>query len=207
MTESEWLSTATVDCMVEEVLPRASKRKMRLFAVACCRRIWDRLSDEPSRRAVETSERYADGLASRKELMASRKAMLAGKSFNSISRPDLFAASSASRPQIVPKWIAWLVRNAGDPNQEAMAQRELLHDIFGNPFRPVPVEPVLLGWNEGIIPRLARGIYDERAFDRLPILADALEEAGAAEPLVAHCRQEGVHVPGCWLLDALLERA
>jgi hypothetical protein len=66
----------------------------------------------------------------------------------------------------------------------------------------VSVEPAWLAWGDRLIPRLARAIYDERAFDRLPYLADALEEAGCADAaLLAHCRRPGEHLRGCWALD------
>jgi|SRR5579872_1640175 len=84
-------------------------------------------------------------------------------------------------------------------------QVALLHDLFGNPFRPVAVHPIWLTWNDGTVQRIAQAIYDERAFDRMPILADALEDAGCLDPdILNHCRQPGVHVRGCWVIDALL---
>jgi hypothetical protein len=52
---------------------------------------------------------------------------------------------------------------------------------------------------------LAQAIDDERAFDRLPILADALEDAGCTDAdLLNHCRGPGLHVMGCWVVDMLL---
>jgi hypothetical protein len=91
---------------------------------------------------------------------------------------------------------------------EDAQQCRLVRCLFGNPFRPVVPDPVWLRWNDGIIPRLAQGIYHERAFDRLPILADALEEAGCTNPeMLDHCRQPGTHARGCWVVDALLGRA
>jgi hypothetical protein len=47
---------------------RVNDRKLRLFAVACCRHIWDRITEKSSRQAVEVSERYADDRASFGEL-------------------------------------------------------------------------------------------------------------------------------------------
>ena len=62
-----------------------------------------------------------------------------------------------------------------------------------------------LAWNGGTIHHLAQAIYDERAFDRLPILADALEDAGCTDAAILdHCRQPGEHVRGCWVVDLLL---
>jgi hypothetical protein len=80
-----------------------------------------------------------------------------------------------------------------------------LHDIFGNPFRPVTIAPALLRWNDRTLVSLAQSIYDDRAFDRLPILADALTDAGCDdERILAHCRSEGPHVRGCWVVDLIL---
>jgi len=92
---------------------------------------------------------------------------------------------------------------------ELAVQANLLRDIFGNPFRPSPpLPPAVLGWNDGTVRRIAEGIYEERAFDRLPILADALLDAGCDnEELIAHCRSAGPHVRGCWALDLILGKS
>jgi hypothetical protein len=82
-----------------------------------------------------------------------------------------------------------------------------LRDIVGNPFRPTAVEPAWLTWNGGMVTTLARTIYDEHAFDRLPILADALEDACCDDAaILAHCRGPGPHVRGCWVVDLLLRK-
>jgi len=87
-------------------------------------------------------------------------------------------------------------------------QRLLLRDIFGNPFRPITIAPTWLVWNDGVTRKLAQAIYEERAFDRLPILADALEEAGCANAdLLNHCRQPVEHVRGCWVIDLILGKS
>jgi hypothetical protein len=88
---------------------------------------------------------------------------------------------------------------------ERVLQREILRDFFGNPFRPVAVEPSWLTWHDGTVLRLAQASYDEQAFDRLPVLADALEEAGCINAdMLGHCRGSGPHVRGCWVVDLLL---
>jgi hypothetical protein len=88
---------------------------------------------------------------------------------------------------------------------EKQAQADLLRDLVGNPFRPSPLDSTVLTWNGGTVPRMAQAIYHDWAFDRLPILAAALEEAGCSEPtILAHCRSEGPHVRGCWVIDLLL---
>jgi hypothetical protein len=87
---------------------------------------------------------------------------------------------------------------------ERAAQADLLRDIVGNPFRPAAVDP---RWRTAEAVELARAIYDDRAFDRLPLLADALRDAGCTdEVILAHCRSEGPHARGCWVVDLLLGR-
>jgi hypothetical protein len=92
---------------------------------------------------------------------------------------------------------------------ERSAQSVLLRDLFGAlPFRPVEIPPAWLRWNDGTARRLAQAVYRERRFQDLPVLADALEEAGCADPqLLGHLRGPGPHVRGCWAVDALLGRS
>jgi hypothetical protein len=81
-------------------------------------------------------------------------------------------------------------------------QAEFVRDIFGNPFRTVAFDPQ---WRSADAIGLARGIYDDRAFDRLPLLADALMDAGCNdEQVLSHCRSDGPHVRGCWVVDLVL---
>jgi hypothetical protein len=90
--------------------------------------------------------------------------------------------------------------------KELAANCDLLRCIFGNPFHPQPVlDSSILAWNGGTVPKLAQAVYEERAFDRLPVLADALEDAGCADAeLLGHLRGPGPHVRGCWAVDLLL---
>jgi hypothetical protein len=88
---------------------------------------------------------------------------------------------------------------------EAARQADLLRDMVGNPFRPSALDSVWLAWNDRCVERLARAAYEERAYQRLPILHDALLDAGCDdERLLAHCRTAEGHVRGCWVLDLLL---
>ena len=89
--------------------------------------------------------------------------------------------------------------------EESKNQTPLLRDIFGNPFRPVVADPA---WLTPTVVAIASAIYEERAFARLPILADALEEAGCTDAdLLLHCRTPGEHVRGCWAVDLVLGKA
>jgi biotin carboxyl carrier protein len=82
------------------------------------------------------------------------------------------------------------------------ARADLLRDIVGNPFRLVTVDP---SWLTSTVLALANGVYQDRAFDRLPILADALEDAGCdSADMLEHLHGDGPHVRGCWVVDLLV---
>jgi hypothetical protein len=223
-TETEWLNGTHPQPMLKILHHRASERKRRLFAAACCRRVWRLLGDERSRLAVAAAERYADGKATEEELSraereadeahgVARDAGLEGALWAATAvyvtvcggvgwDPAGRAASAAAEAVGAAEATG---RRKTARQEEAAAQLAILRCIFGNPFRPVSVDPGWLAWNAGTIPAVAQRIHDERAFERLPILADALEDAGCTnEDVLTHCRQPGVHARGCWVLDLLL---
>ena len=227
MTEAEWIASTDPEPMLASLRGKLSSRKLRLFACACCRRIWHLLGDERSRSAVEVAERHADGLADGRQL--SEAHALAEAAFHAIPWESSgmagafkLAASAAwgaadpnpEKPEfgIVFKMepVAGFAMNAAlqagdaavDRASERSAQARLLRDILGTPFRRVPVEPV---WGNSTIRALAESIYQDQAFDRLPILANLLEDAGCKDgELIAHCRRSGPHVRGCWVVDLVL---
>ena len=81
---------------------------------------------------------------------------------------------------------------------------DILRCIMGNPFRPVAISPE---WLTSTVVALAAGIYEEQAFDRAPILADALEDAGCTdEEVLNHLRGPDVHARGCWVVDLVLAK-
>jgi hypothetical protein len=85
---------------------------------------------------------------------------------------------------------------------EFSAHAVLLRDVVGSPFSPVALSP---SWLTPTVVALADAIYSERAFDRMPVLADALEKAGYDHPDVpGHCRGDGPRVRGCWVVDLVL---
>ena len=89
-----------------------------------------------------------------------------------------------------------------DLHHEQSIACNLLRDIFSNPFRPITADPA---WLTPTVQSIAAAIYQDRAFDRLLILADALEEAGCTDAdVLLHCRRPGEHVRGCWVVDWVL---
>jgi hypothetical protein len=234
MTESEWLTATDPQTILTFLQDRGhlSPRKARLFAAACVRLHWDLLIEPPSRNAVGMSEGVADGTSPPEALTAAYQAawgMLprlpdrmaiisaARAAARTVQRNPLHAAEW-TKNEVVELEAELAMERAGSEADEdrlywegkaAGGQRlaQLLRDLFGPlPFRNVPLDPAWLVWNEDVIGKLAASIYEGRTFERMPILGDALEEAGCGnEEMLTHCRQQGlVHVRGCWLLDLLL---
>jgi hypothetical protein len=218
MTESEWLACTNLNQMqiwIFHTGVHPSSRKNKLFEVACCRQIWHIITDTRCRRAIEVAEQFADGMASENELAAARSALRVRRS--RVTTAGQLAESVAGGNTSFSEWGVrkLALRHAGlDPKDEAAdaaamsQQADLYRDIIGNPFRPLNIDPTWLSWRDGTVVKLARAIYDERAFDRLPILADALEDAGCTNnDILDHCRNPGPHVRGCLVVDLLLGKS
>jgi hypothetical protein len=204
MTESEWLACEDPWPMLEFLRGRASERKLRLFTCACWRRRYTRSAPAVLRwtlfrllrRPLERTERAADGRA---EPM--RPTWWRSYTFAAANAEAAATATVSTFQAVWPRLFGWPA--------ESKALCTALRDIFGNPFRPPSLpENSWLTWNGGAVPKIAQAIYDDRRFDDLPVLADALEDAGCTDPeILGHLRGEGVHVRGCWVVDLVLGRA
>ncbi len=213
MTEAEWLACNSIYSVMSAVRNRSGSRTLRLFLIACCREVWQAMTDWRCRRAVEVSERFADGEASEEDLFAAwsavhaRDARTAGHLAKEVA--DSSIANWGWAADLAAEISVRLARQ--DPIEKAALfaakgrQLQLLRDITGNPFRPVSLNASWLAWNDCTVQKLAQAIYDERAFDRLPILSDALEEAGCDNAdILTHLRRPGPHARGCWAVDLLI---
>jgi hypothetical protein len=189
MNEANWFASINHDALIRYLIrkDKASLRKLRLFICAASRPV----STEAGRAARVLVERYADGEASAEELAGLRVQGCAWDRMQ-ISR---MAVADPALDQVA------LYRVSGDRLHTVWVVRE----IFGNPFRPVAANPAWLDHAGGTVGRLARSIYESRQFADLPILADALEDAGCTSAaLLDHFREPGQHVRGCWALDSVL---
>lgn len=277
MKENAWLTSADPTSMLtflqntnerstrrqNSLRGKATKRKLQLFAVSCCQRIWARIPDaevmrgyrflvqcgaedfsdhvtaDCGRSGVDIAERYADGKASEQDLENAREAahQLTFVSEYHAATPNagigqgdtdfgfMAIGSAASALESACDSDADRVEYAASESALASAylkcgkddripppdtlefeyQANLLRDIVGNPSRPVTFDPT---WRSDTVVALAEAIYADRAFDRLPILADALEEAGCDHSdVLAHCRGPGPHVRGCWVVDLVLGKS
>jgi hypothetical protein len=212
--------------------PSAHKlaRKLRLFAVGCVRRqAWCWRTEPIQSRAIEVAERFADGEATLRELRAangpavdqedkkgwtclgcyaSDRDIVTSLHFmigNAAAAAGKLAVRSASSRAEMTKEARKAVRENAR-NIELSQQALLLRCVIRNPLGGHPtISAESLTSVNRVAYDIAKSIYTSRAFDRLPILADALEEAGCADAdILAHCRGPGPHVRGCWVVDLLL---
>jgi hypothetical protein len=215
---------------------KASDRQLRLFACTCYHRIRPLLPDPLAQTTVEVAERFADGVVTAEELQRAdarlRGALDTLEGPWRASRGDeraalqpthaaLALAFQATRPE-APKAAYYASSNAylaaasiiypGAAQSdrcfsacraaEERAQTELLRDIVGNPFRSVRLDAT---WLPGTVV-LAKAIYEERRWDDMPILGDALQEAGCTDAeVLEHCCGPA-HTRGCWVVDLLLNK-
>jgi hypothetical protein len=198
MTNAEWASSSSPDEMLESLFARRkpSSRKLRLFVCACCRHVPELLTDERARPTVDVVERFADALATGAELSKALDVHW------SVPHSRVLRQLTPAHALSVRSAIASV---ALDGVAERQHQAHLIRCIFDSIYRPVVLEPA---WLSSDVVALAQGIYGDKAFDRMPILADALQDAGCEnEAILSHCRGDGPHVRGCWVIDALLGKA
>jgi hypothetical protein len=208
MTEDDWLSCRDAQQMMRWLMQgNSSERQLRLFGCACCRNVWDLLTEDCFREAVEVAEQFADGRASRKALAVAKTVSgtaLERNGLAGVTGPRLCALGTAwsctRNAQTAALYPLWVFTHESETRWEI----ELLHDIFGNPFRPVALDP---SWLTTDVLMRAQLAYDDRAFHLLPELADALEAAGCHDAeVLGHCRGPGPHTRGCWVVDLILSR-
>jgi hypothetical protein len=207
MTEEEWETNIEGSELLSVLPVPVSSRKLRLLLVAGCRRIMTRHTNPGTVKAVGIVERYADGDATGADLsFANSLAWEAGYRAMFGEVIDLVARDSAidfRSDTGVPPLVFDSFEGLG---KEDVPLAALVRDIFGNPFRPVTFSP---DWRTSTAIALAKGMYDSRDFAAMPILADALQDAGCDnDDVLNHCRDaNGVHVRGCWVVDLVLGKA
>jgi hypothetical protein len=226
--DSDWLACTDPDVLLLAAPGSVTRRKWLLLACACARRAWhlvpDVASDALSRLeavAVADSSLGDHGAVSRaltavRFRLADAANAQTGKNHRIAER-----LGTAYRRLVFHIACAARLANAGArarsrPTrrikrmkiEERRYQRQLIRDVFGNPFRPFFLDPYWLTANDGAVHALASAIDAGQDFRRLPILADALEDAGCTdESILAHCRSGGTHVRGCWVVDLVLGRS
>jgi hypothetical protein len=231
MTEATWVESVDPFQMLTFLKGKVSDRKLRLFAVACVRRV---LSSARVRKhytflrgetqiELDVAEQVADGLLDEQKLVAVRHSRT-WTFLSYTTEPVAYDAAWVSTRQAAEYFGAafppadrcpsgnrfygpknWRPQKRAEA-RESEQQCCLLRCMIKNPFRATPIlNPAWLAWNDQTVVRIAEAVYDERAFARMPILADALEDAGCDNTdILNHCRGPNVHMRGCWVVDLIL---
>lgn len=218
MTARRWPRSTDPHEMLSYLGQQASDRKLRLYLCVCCRRISHLAWGERIPQLLQILEGVADGLVKAKEWKrAIRECYRASQSPANHAQSCLLGAIRYALMSPVDRAFVNLGEFAAsafgygegtviDWNAKARELREqsaILREIFGNPFYPVAFKSE---WRTKDVMLLAKGTYEEPAFDRMPILADALQDAGCdSDDLLSHLRDTtAAHVRGCWALDLVL---
>jgi len=211
MTEADWLTTKNLDALLNELRRRRFDRAVGLWIVACARLVEPLYSQPDIAKAINAAERYVDGKVVRGTLERwNQRVKKVGDNAVWTALWYLGFDRYHYHPGRVVGELTFAARKKASPAQlhkpeqaEWACIRSLLRDVAGNPFQARPAFDA--AWRTGSVKRMAEGIYAARRFDELPILADALEDAGCADvELLDHLRGPGPHDRGCWALDVVL---
>ena len=208
MTEAEWLACGEPRAMLRFLRGRVSDRKFRLFGSACYLNLWSKVPvAELYRDVLRASEAYAERQITKQEFKVVRKRGDYDKAPRVFGEAWEVAQSSAQ--DCSGESFNWTPVGDGRAYRSVRERPEVVsthctfvRDIFGNPFRPVTFAP---SWRTDTAVSLAKQMYESREFGAMPILADALQDAGCDNlDILNHCRGEGPHVRGCWVVDLVL---
>ncbi len=198
MTEKEWLVCSDPDELIDYHKMKKDPRRFRLLACSCVRQVVPDDAPPEILQMIEVIERYADGAATRVEFLAARKTIR-----NAIKAKVKAARALSNLADDAMEGVDVTIANVRT-RVGKKTQCQLFRCVFGNPYRSVQFAPE---WFTSTVVAIARGISAEHAFDRLTILADALEDAGCEdEAVLTHCRDKSPHSRGCWVLDGLLQQ-
>ncbi len=203
MRRSERTTQADPALMLAFFRGKASDRKLRLFACACCRLVWQFLPAREGRARVESAELRADG----RTAVPPRRAPdfpTPGPGESAALYAEVASIFACCSDAFAAALVTSAMAERADPERGGRAsQAALLADVFGRPslrFSP--------HWRTAEIEDQARAIYELRRFQDLPRLANLLEAAGCSDPsLLEHCRSRDDHVRGCWALDLVLGKS
>jgi hypothetical protein len=196
VTEAEWEVATNPTPMLWFHRVRASRRKWRLFCCACGRRVIGGNAHPDWEHPLNVGERLADGEVTDEERLSAAARDVGPAAVFAVVRYATYRDASPSNAR-----GALAAALAVDPSFGSELATTV-RCLFGNPFQAADFDPQ---WRTADVMGLARAIYDDRAFDRMPILADALLDAGCDdEDILSHCRSSGPHVRGCWVVDLVL---
>jgi hypothetical protein len=207
-----------VRVMIGAIRDRQGNRPVRLFAAGSARLVLGLFHPEVDLPEIALVEDFADGRVTIVELL-NQKIQTAGAYSSSMNLwiDRILGALLEAHDGACAEWTFYNCldyaktrivdvplsgRTPCTLTQVVHQLHEMLYDVAGNPYRPVKNDPQ---WGTETVLGLARSFYDDRSYDCLPILADALMDAGCFDDeILNHCRGKGPHVRGCWVVDLLL---
>lgn len=220
MTEQEWLTPGSLYRHLDQFRGKKHHRKLRLFDVACARQFSQWFKDEVIYQALERAEQLADGKITESALarwrskveQANNLAITGNRKGAAIQQlatgPVIYACATGQYSLLHSAWhylVSHRDRKKFGKGFVARGPRlahDMLLEVFGNPFRPVAFNP---SWRTSTAVGVARQMYETRDFTGMPILADALQDTGCdSDDVLNHCRNPGIHVRGCWVVDLVL---
>ncbi len=222
MTATDWNTTDDVNAMLDAIRGKASDRKSLLFACGCCRLIEAKVPaagylanklESDAGRTLTQDDKWS--------MFAVVSSALLGNIHPLISR---FLSGTDNQPWQLSKNVSSLIRMmtpapghevtgevleisvGAEPPRKSFDQANVLREVVANPFHEIVFAPE---WRTETVLGLAESIDESPAWDRLPILADAMQDAGCEVPAILdHCRDPlRVHRRGCWVLDLVLNRS
>lgn len=209
MDEAGWLDSSDPEGMIRHLatVRACDARTMRLFVCACCRHALGRATSRPQRQALSTGERFARGKLREIDLDHAAEALSGlpggGDAGDELAR---VAVAREDGPASALDVIDRLLDRSRRREEDRGTMCQVLRCLFRNPFRPSPpFDPAWAALTDGAARRVAERIDSRKTFGEMPILADALEDAGCTDAeLVAHLRGAGPHFLGCWAVHAVL---
>ena len=215
MTEAEWLAARSTDKLFRHLTgighARLVRRTASLFSVACVRAtnvngnkrsLWNAV--RAVERAAETGDWYEVDALFVSSGIPRGKSTRSAEYYWGLAANWLTGSHSLWSLNDVPRFLLSAVSKSTTRSTRGLHRTfaDLLRDVIGNSFRPVTFDP---GWRTDTVVALARQMYESREFEAMPILADALQDAGCdSDDILNHCRGPGPHVRGCWVVDLVL---
>ena len=222
MDAAEWDTSHDPDAMLVAAGKRLSDRSLLLFACASARRVWEVLpafatalvprveaaADLPTAERVAALQAAVEGIGGMTAAVARRQLRpdrpLPAVQAAAMLLRRLESTGNTGLPTLLGRAISMLWESTRFVSRPSPEQAALLRCVAGNPFAETPFDPA---WRTSDVRALA-ALAAAGAFDTLPILADALQDAGCSDDVMLnHLRTDAGHTRGCWVLDGVLGRS
>jgi hypothetical protein len=201
MTETEWLACDNACIKLLLIRDDVSIRQLRLIAAAYARRLQEMQENASAKRCDDILELVADRPQDRSDAYRVLFKRPGHSAFAGVLNPHNIYSPAHREIEMALRLLF-----SAFETQTKHYGLQIIHEVVGNPFRPVAFNPQ---WRTSTVLAMARGMYESRDFSAMPILADALQDAGCENTdILNHCRDEKAsHIRGCWVVDMVLDKS